>query len=249
MAKWDLECCCTWQGERIYSARLLDLSLYSFGTFNPNKGFELDKKNKPLWNSYALLIERRIKNGDIPVEIVNNLVSRCEKLHVYIGTKADKSNNSVNKLLFTTCAALRKYYIDKNEKEYDMALEKDSTDRSYQWGRLLAVYEKIEIDALADARAFDTKIVTNATRMQSMFIRRPMYTAGILNEKMRTAYFSRFTGDKAGFLARYEKLIGEIMEKLSSIPDGETDKPLKPSYLFGYYLQKNDFYKKSEENK
>lgn len=249
MAKWDLECCWLWQGKRIISPSLFNLSLYSFGTFDSNKGFEGNKKNKPLWNLYALLIERRIKNGSIPVEIINNLVLRCEKLHVYIGTKADKSNNIVNKLLFTTCAALRKYYIDKEKKEYDMGLDKDSTDRSYQWGRLLAVFEKIEIDALADDKTTESKRVTNATRMQSMFIRRPAYTASILNEKMRTAYYSRFTGEKAGFLVRHEKLIGEILEKLSNIPEGETDKPLKPSYLFGYYLQKNDFYKKSEEKK
>lgn len=249
MAKWDLDCCWLQQGKKIISPSLFDLSLYSFGTFNPNKGFDGDKKNKPLWNSYALLIERRIKNGKIPVEIINNLVSRCEKLNVYIGTKADKNTNIVNKLLFTTCAALRKYYIDKEKKEYGMGLDKDSTDRSYQWGRLLAVFEKIEIDALADEKSTESKRVTNATRMQSMFIRRPEYTASILNEKMRTAYYSRFTGEKAGFLVRHEKLISEILEKLSNIPEGETDKPLKSSYLFGYYLQKNDFYKKSEENK
>ncbi len=249
MAKWDLDCCWLWQGKRIISPSLFSLSLYSFGTFNSTKGFEGDKKNKPLWNAYSLLIERRINKGRIPVEIVNNLVSRCEKLHVYIGTEADQKKSIVNNLLYTTCAALRKYYIDKEKKEYDMGLDKDSLDRSYQWGRLLAVFEKIEIDALSDDKSNDSKRVTNATRMQSMFIRRPAYTASILNEKMRTAYYSRFTGEKAGFLVRHEKLISEILEKLSCIPEGESDKPLKPSYLFGYYLQKNDFYKKSEDNK
>lgn len=242
MAKWDLDCCWFWQRKRIISPNLFSLALYAFGTFNPNDGFTGDKKNKPLWNSYATLIERRLKNGSIPVEIVNNLVSRCEKLHVYIGTKADKNNNIVNKLLFTTCAALRKYYIDKEKKEYDMNLDKESSDRSYQWGRLLAVYEKIETDALSGEKANGAKRVTNATRMQSMFIRRPAYTASILNEKIRAAYYPRFTGERAGYLIRYEKLIGEILGKLSSIPEGEADKPLKPSYLFGYYLQKDDFF-------
>lgn len=248
MAAWDLDCC--WiRKEGIKSPKLENLSRYSFGIFKNDKGFDADDKNKVLWNFYAMLIERRINNGRIPVEIINNLVLRCGKLHVYIGTKADKDYNIVQNLLFITCAALRKYYIDKDEKEFDMSLNKDSTDRSYQWGRLLAVFEKIELDALAGGKIDDNKKVTNATRMQSMFIRRPAYTASILSEKMRTAYYSRFSGDKANRLVWYEKLIGEIMEKLSDVPEGETDKPLKPTYLFGYYLQKNDFYHKKGEEK
>lgn len=88
-----------------------------------------------------------------------------------------------------------------------MALERDLKNRSYQYGRLLAVLEKIELDALSGT---DTKRVTNAIRMQSMFIRRPGYTSKLILEKLKYGYYSRFTGAKAGALFYYEKLIGRL---------------------------------------
>ena len=49
-------------------------------------------------------------------------------------------------VLFTACAVLRKYKYDWYKEEWSMALEPQKKDVSYQYGRLLAVFEKLERD-------------------------------------------------------------------------------------------------------
>ena len=113
-----------------------------------------------------------------------------------------------------------------------MALEPEKKNRSYQFGRLLAVLEKAERDT------FDSneKREPNAMRLQSLFVERPMYAAKIIIEQLKNAYYPRL---KPGERSNYDKLIGEIMLVLSECPDGESDKPLGEEYLMGYYLQEN----------
>lgn len=249
MESWDKDCCWITRTKKIETPSLYNIVTNAFcgeSQLKEKGSNNKDKGNKALWYFYSILIERRINNGRIPIEIVNNLVKRCEKLHVYIGTEADKEKNTVEKLLFITCAVLRKYYKDIEKKEEKMSLNKESDDRSYQWGRLLAVYERIELVALsskedkAELKEDEQKKITNAIRMQSVFIHRPLYVAGILDSKLKTAYYPMFKGKRVSSLEYYKKIIGQIFEKLSEIPDGETDKPLKPTYLFGYNLQRND---------
>ncbi len=239
LASWDSSCC--WYDSRegkVSSPRLSDIMKYSFGS---GESFRID--NKVYEMNYPILVERRVSNGRIPTEIVRNLVNKCSNLQIYM-----KNNYwDAQHLQFVTCCVLRKYLIDSIKEEYNMALERDLKNRSYQYGRLLAVLEKIELDALSGT---DTKRVTNAIRMQSMFIRRPGYTSKLILEKLKSGYYSRFTGAKAGALVYYEKLIGEIMNVISSFPLDEFDKPLDETYIMGYYLQKNDFYSsKNDDNK
>ena len=239
LASWDKECCWFSRYEnRIKSPRLSDIMKFAFGT-----GDDFRTDNKVYEMNYPILVERRVSNGRIPTEIVRNLINKCSNLQIYI---KDGSYWIADRLLFTTCCVLRKYLMDSTEKEYSMALEKDLADRSYQYGRLLAVFEKIEMDALSGT---DNKRVTNAIRMQSMFVRRPGYTSKIILEKLKSGYYSRFSGEKAGVLVYYEKLIGEIMNMISSFPLEDFDKPLDETYIMGYYLQKNDFYNKKNNDK
>ena len=122
-----------------------------------------------------------------------------------------------------------------------MALDVDKKDRSYQFGRLLAVMEKIEKDTYdaADNRE------TNAIRMQQKFVQRPFYTTDKVMQKLKSAYLPRLS---MGTRVYYDSLIGEIMEKIS-VFSNELNRPLSESYLLGYYLQKNALYtKKRAEN-
>lgn len=132
-----------------------------------------------------------------------------------------------------------------------MNLEKDLLDRNYQFGRLLAIFEKIEIDAqYASENDKDSKRVPNAIRLQSMFVKQPGKTAKILLEKLKVAYYPRLMNSNPGLLVYYEQLIGEIMEILSKMPIKDYNRPLGETYVLGYYLQKNDFYtKKNNEEK
>ena len=121
-----------------------------------------------------------------------------------------------------------------------MALEPERKDRSYQWGRLLAVMEKIERDTYDKGE----KREPNAIRIQSVFVRRPAYAFKVVMEQLKTAYYPRLS---VGARIYYDGLIEEIMEQLSMDMDNYA-KPLTESYLPGYYLQKSALYAKKNEN-
>ena len=138
-------------------------------------------------------------------------------------------------VLFAACAAVRKYRHDYYKEEWDMALEPDRKDISYQYGRLLAVLEKMERDTYDD----DEKREPNAVRMQLAYVKRPQHTAQSVWGQVQTAYLPQLPPKARIF---YHKLIGEIMERISQFSDEEQRKSLDDTYMLGYYLQRNNLY-------
>ena len=123
-----------------------------------------------------------------------------------------------------------------------MALDENFKDRSYQFGRLLAVMEEIERKADNNNEKKDT----NAIRLQSMFVKRPAYAFTLIMEQLKNAYYPKLN---QGYRVMYEKIIGQIMEEISTYPASEYGKPLSELYIVGYYLQKNYMYKKHAKDK
>ena len=121
-----------------------------------------------------------------------------------------------------------------------MALESQKQDRSYQYGRLLAVLEKAERDTYDD----NEKREPNAIRMQAYFSQRPQLTAKTVWEQVKKAYYPQL---KPASRLYYERIIGDIMEMLSQFPAEELNHPLSETYLLGYYLQRNHLYQKKEK--
>lgn len=121
-----------------------------------------------------------------------------------------------------------------------MALEPKKQDRSYQFGRLLAVLEKIERDTFDE----DEKREPNAIRLMTAFIQRPSQTAAQLMPHLKTAYYPQLKGWGR---VNFDRILGQIIEMLSSFPENEQNRPLRESYLMGYYLQKNEMYKSKSE--
>jgi len=122
-----------------------------------------------------------------------------------------------------------------------MALEPEKKDRSYQFGRLLAVMEKAERDTFNEGDGREP----NAIRMQSVFCQRPMYAAGILEKQLERAYFPRL---HPGSRIKYKNLMGQIMDIISEFPQEDWNKLLDNSYLMGYYLQRSALYTKKNDN-
>ena len=118
-----------------------------------------------------------------------------------------------------------------------MALEKDKQDISYQYGRLLAVLEKAERDTYTEEGR-----EPNAIRLQSAYCAHPTETAATIIKQLKNGYYQKLS---VGAKIFYEALIGEIMEQLSSFSDAEQKAQLKETFIMGYYLQKNDLYKKN----
>lgn len=233
LAYWEESCCWPYTSSSISSPSLASIIDFAFGT--PRGAPESVRADEAVVaGNMQRLLSCRIDQAAFPLDIMRALVTRAGNMQVY--SKANR-----RKLLYTACAVIRKYHIDHNKEEFDLALEPKRMDRSYQWGRLLAVMEKIERDTY-DA---DEKRETNAIRLQSVFVQRPGYAAKIVMDQLKTAYYPRLS---VGLRRYYDRLIGEIMEMLSQFDASDYGKPLTETYLPGYYLQKNAFYtKKSNE--
>ena len=116
-----------------------------------------------------------------------------------------------------------------------MALEPQKKDVSYQYGRLLAVFEKIERDTYDPNEQREP----NAIRMQSVFAKRPLYASRIIWEQLKKAYYPKL---KPGARTKYDRIIEQIIQEISSFPQAEQEEALKDAYLFGYYLQRSALY-------
>ena len=237
---WD-ETCCWWSWnseERRYNA-VRSPSLYkivnsAFGVQRIDK----DKKAKLITDDRILkqqiqrLLACRIDRALFPADIERLLVNRASSPQAF-------EQSVYNEILTTACAVIKKYHHDSLKEEIAMSLEKDHRDRSYQFGRLLAVMDKAERDTYDR----DEKRETNASKMQSVFCQHPLHAAKNIEAQLERAYFPRLSSGKRAY---YKQLIGEIFEKISQSPENEWNRPLGDLYLIGYYLQRNELYKSKD---
>lgn len=227
---WD-EKCCWWNGPYgLQSPALKGIASMAFGTRRDEKRIECD--DRVLKQQMQRLIACRVDGMAMPQDIARALVVKCENLGLYdAGLRG--------KLLFTTCAVLRKYHLKDNKEEWKLALEPEKRNRSYQYGRLLAILEKAEQDTYDPGE----QRLPNAIRLQPMYVRQPQRTFTIVQEQVKKAYYPRL---KPGQRSYYEKLIGEIIDMISECPPDTPGGSLSDSYLMGYYLQKKGLYTKKD---
>ena len=233
LAHWDETCCWTDNFIGVHSPLLYHIICYAFGTQRGEEG-KVEPDDKIIAPQMQRLLSCRIDLAAFPLDIMQAIVTRAGNLQVY-------SKTNRQKLLFTACAVIQKYHIDHQKGAFELALEPERKDRSYQWGRLLAVLEKAERDTYDASESRET----NAIRMQSVFVQRPGYAFKIIMDQLKTAYYPRLP---LGLRIYYDRLIGEIMEQLSLFDADDYGKPLTESYLPGYYLQKNAFYTKKNND-
>lgn len=124
-----------------------------------------------------------------------------------------------------------------------MALDKENTNRSYLFGRLLAVAENIEYTATRDERS---NVSTNAERLFTQFTMRPAKTWCILEKQLQPYYDKLYKQGKGGLVQYFKNIIKEILDKMS-VEDFETNKALDEMFVLGYYGQRNS-YKETQNN-
>lgn len=228
---------CSWvknfNGEfSVQTPQIQNIVKFAFGT---ERGHFIELDEKILREQVQRLTTCLTDGMPIPVDVVKSLVQRASQPLAY-----DKKN--YNKILFTACAVIRKYRNDKLKKEeWTLALQEDKMDRSYQYGRLLAVYEKVERDDI-DKRGEERE--PNAIRLQSVYHEQPRRYAEVINKQIQP-YLARL---KPSIRAWYRKLIGEIIVRISEFPESEQNRPLEDTYLMGYYLQRQALYNKKTAN-
>ncbi|TDM04008.1 type I-C CRISPR-associated protein Cas8c/Csd1 [Macrococcus carouselicus] len=145
--------------------------------------------------------------------------------------------NTWSNQLFVSLAILN------NQKEtFSEMVNKEKTDRSYLYGRLLAVYERIE------ASTFDseTKRVTNAEKFWTSYTNNPATIMQTLESKLKS-YEKKLNQTKPGIYHTLIKEKNEIINMLHDSSSEDLNSQLNYEFIFGYYAEiKYIFTKKTE---
>ncbi len=114
-----------------------------------------------------------------------------------------------------------------------MELDEKRNDRDYLFGRLLALADKIEQQAMREADKGNQRS-SNALRLMNSFAVKPFSTWGVLWSQINP-YINQLNG--ADY---YVSKVNEVMS-LFNPGDYENNKPLSPLYLLGYSHQTRAF--------
>lgn len=172
----------------------------------------------------------------IPYDVVHALFMKASNPQKY------QKWYHYEEILSTACALIAKYYHNYNgEVKFTMELDKNKTDRSYLFGRLLAVAELVE----ARTYTSDTARTTNATKLQPAFVNHPLHTWKVIEDKLNP-YYKQCGPSREAY---YKKLICEIFALFETDNRDTLNLPLDEGYLIGYYLQRKEMNTKSKEGK
>lgn len=210
--------------------------LSAFGT---EQGNFLEASDKLMKEQYQRILYCMLDQKPLPRDIMHAAVLRASMPLAY-------SYGNRERILSTACALIAKYHHDKKGASIKMALDNQNSDRSYLFGRLLAVLEKAERITFAPGETRET----NAIRLQNAYVNHPMSTWRDLEGKLGS-YYQRMSPGSRKF---YKDLVSEITQKLIEIEHDpeKLNRPLEELYLIGYYLQRaelNKWYPKEDSNK
>ena len=108
----------------------------AFGTVRvSDKQTKLETDERVMRQQVQRLLSCRVDRGKMPADIARAGAAKASNLQIMDAALRET-------VLFIACAVLRKYKYDWYKEEWGMALEPQKKDVSYQYGRLLAVFEK-----------------------------------------------------------------------------------------------------------
>lgn len=201
------------------------------------RGNFIDLDDKLLKEHVQILTKCMLEKQIIPYYLVSNLFERASTPLAY-------SPFNRERVLSVACAVISKYMTDTKKKGkgslLDMTLDKESNDRSYLFGRLLAVYEKIERNTYDKGEMREP----NAIRLQNTFVNRPLYAMGLLDRQI-APYLQKHSAIRRAY---YKKILAEIVDKIYLSKKETLNQRLEETYLLGYYMQRAELNKRKGEN-
>ena len=230
MQTWDAHCC--WYAGK-YGIQAPDLFQIVECAFGTPRGSSLAIDDRIQRYHLQRLLDCKVNGGVFPQDVARALAERASMPLAY-------EEALWRRILHTACSAIQKYRYDTKQGGDEMAWELDKRDRSFQYGRLLAVMDRAEQDYYYKTQE---KRQTNAIKFMNEFRLRPFSVYERVNRHLHQAYLNRVEPWQAD---RYERLTGEIMEIIREFPEDELNKPLSDLYLMGYDLQRNAFFEKNE---
>jgi len=199
---------------------------------------EIDKLSPLL----AGLFMRAILTGErYPSNLLSTIINRIRAEQSLKNKNTGKPMENVTYLR----ASMIKAYLVRNwrfqkrkEKEVAMSLNKDEKDIGYLLGRLFAVCEKVQQDALGRD--------INAT-IKDKFYSSASATPGVVYPRLfRLAQYHLRSIDNLAFRVTDDRLIQEIIGNIPKFPS-YLNLEEQGRFAIGYYHQKQDFYKKTDK--
>lgn len=231
---WDEICC--WRNGKfgIQSPALRDIVSFAFGTRQEKGEARFVVDDKVMGMHMQRLIRCRVDRARMPVDVKDALVERVSKAALY-------DRGTAMKAAFIACAVIRKYRMDHYGEDVGMELDERRPDRSYQFGRLLALFDAAERSTFGPE---DKGRLTNAERIIKRFRARPMSAVERLRAKS-IPYFGKM--EKLGYRGSrifFEKEIEQVFKQIAQFPDADVNKRIGETYLLGYYLEQDKIYQK-----
>ena len=186
-------------------------------------------------DQYQQLVTALIDGNPIPSTIVKKLEKNIKQRQKY--------PNHWSQVQQISLAILHKQY----GREFKPMLDHENTNRSYLFGRLLAIFELIEtqryrIDGNNQER------ITNAERYWNAYTSQPAKLMMNLTNKIKP-YEETVKLNAHGIFNKLDKERAEIVQLLSPLmAKKDINDPLDYQFIFGYYAEKQFFYTKQEKN-
>ena len=209
-----------------------DIVLAAYGV-DRGRFLELDN-DKFKSDQFQKLATSMIDGKDIPDTILGKLKDNIKQRQRY--------GNTWNKVLFVSLALLHK----TNKEEFTPMLDHENKDRSYLFGRLLAIFELLELQRYhLDGSKNDR--ITNAERYWTAYTSQPAKLMMNLTNKIKP-YEEAVKLNSPGIFNKLEKEREEIMVLLGPLmQERGINDPLDYRFIFGYYAEKQYFYTKQEK--
>ncbi|MGN1468088.1 MAG: type I-C CRISPR-associated protein Cas8c/Csd1 [Ruminococcus sp.] len=219
-----------------------DILRYAYGNEREDKGeIKVEADDKVCAQVIRQLYECIVQGAKLPYSLIKALFNKASNPQCY-----EVKNYNWDRLIDIACAVFRKYYIDTEGAEFNMELDRDCRDRSYLYGRLTALADKMESDTYEN----DVHRLTNAKQYMSKMISSPFKTWMYLYQRI-IPYMDKVIGKSYGAYVNYEKEFQEVTV-LFNDGDYEQNEALNGKFFLGFYAQKQDLYKnntKTDEEK
>lgn len=211
--------------------------------------FESDPRHpKPWWLLKELAPQRDSRNispllsGQLIKSIIKNQpYPRTLLVSVIARIRADKGDVKVN---YLRACIIKSYLIRNAQKEISMSLDKENTDVGYRLGRLFAIVERIQSEAVPGA---------NATVRDRFFGAAAATPGRIFPVILKNAQhgLAKIRKDKPGWAVNLDKSLQEIMDDIDPRAGFPSTLTLEKQGMFvlGYYHQRQDFFTKKDNKK
>ncbi|MEQ9809392.1 type I-C CRISPR-associated protein Cas8c/Csd1 [Streptococcus jiangjianxini] len=217
----------------IKTPSLNDMILAAYGT-DRDRYLELDNDSFRS-DQYQQLVTALLDGRSVPRHLVKKLENNLKHRQRY-----PKHWYQIQQVAL---AILHK----QNGEEFTPMLDHKYSDRSYLYGRLLAIYELIEKQRYAIEKQRYTlegsqDRITNAERYWTAYTGQPAKMMALLENKVKP-YEEVLKLNRPGLWRKLDKERAEVIELLTpALSTKEFTDALDYRFIFGYYAEKNYYY-------